>query len=68
MAEIIDSVRVNTRQQKLHVRIIRPQQSPVALLIWHHGEQSACFPVAFKHTTDITTRLNCMLQGTGSIC
>lgn len=67
MADILDSVRVNTRQQKLHVRTIRPQQSPVALLIWHHGEQAACFRVASKHTR-YSTRLNCMLQGTVSIC
>ena len=41
MVEVLDTVRVNTRQQKLHVRSFRPQHSPKALLVWHHGEQSS---------------------------
>ncbi|KAL3161797.1 hypothetical protein ABBQ38_008889 [Trebouxia sp. C0009 RCD-2024] len=37
MTQVVDSVRVNARQQKLHVRSFKPQQNPKALLVWHHG-------------------------------
>ncbi|KAL0032199.1 hypothetical protein WJX77_010371 [Trebouxia sp. C0004] len=35
--DVSDTVRLNGRQQKLHVRTFKPQQSPKALLVWHHG-------------------------------
>lgn len=41
MTQVVDSVRVNARQQKLHVRSFKPQQNPKALLVWHHGGTAA---------------------------
>ena len=33
----VDTVRVNARNQKLHVRTFPPAGQPKAVLVWHHG-------------------------------
>lgn len=34
----VDSVRLNPRNQKLHVRTFPPAGQPKAVLVWHHGK------------------------------
>lgn len=65
MADILDSVRVNKRQQKLHVRSFRPQQSPVALLVWHHGEQAACLSWPLQAHRKYAAHVNWYAAGYG---
>ena len=37
--DVSDSVRVNGRHQKLHVRVFKPQQTAKALIVWNHGKE-----------------------------
>ena len=47
----VDSVRVNSRNQKLNVRAFPPSGQPKAVLVWHHGKDVLLQPFDLRLRT-----------------